>query len=69
MIFQLNTMAATATMTEVMTKMTGIMKQTNSAYNVKDIQMAMMKFQTENERANVLNEMIQGALEGNDQEI
>ena len=69
MIFTLNNMAATATMKDVMIKMTGIMKETNSSLNVKDIQTALMQFQNENERANVLNGMIEDALAGTDSEI
>ena len=44
MIFTLNNMAATATMKDVMIKMTGIMKDTNSSLNVNDIQGALMRF-------------------------
>ncbi|CAD8059855.1 unnamed protein product [Paramecium sonneborni] len=57
-MFQLNSAATTETLVQVMTGMSKMMKQANSAIDVKNVQQAIEMFSIESEKQNFLQEQI-----------
>lgn len=62
-------MCVSESMQNVMSGMAKIMTGANSKMKTADYQETMKKFMTEKERMNIMNEMVQDIMEGDEEEI